>query len=76
MSLSLSMAGNLQTNDLIQLVLFRLGDGYSVVRDVSWHPDVPAIMSTAWDGTINLFTYEDAMQVEEDDQQSSFSSNP
>jgi hypothetical protein len=35
----------------------RLQAGQNVVRDCSWHPYSPVMMTTGWDGKISMFTH-------------------
>jgi len=39
-------------------VVKRLDGHHATVRDVSWHPFLPIIMSTSWDGTVQRWDYD------------------
>jgi len=47
----------------------------TIVRDVAWHPDLPLIAATSWNGASTLYTYDDDIRQEQL-QRSSAAANP
>jgi hypothetical protein len=37
------------------------------VRDISWHPYLPYLVTTAWNGTVSLFSHEVKATSADDD---------
>ncbi|XP_072024526.1 DDB1- and CUL4-associated factor 11-like [Amphiura filiformis] len=52
-------------------IVSKLDEHHGAVRDVSWHPYEPKLMSTSWDGTHGLWTYKKDDYPEDEDPEDS-----
>jgi len=68
-----SSDGSVVIYDVLTGELVETLEGHaSVVRDVSWHPHLPYIVSTSWDGCVNRWDY---YEKDDDEKQSTTNNN-
>jgi len=62
-------AGRLVIYDVLTGKIVKILTGHrGCVRDVSWHSDRPEIVTTSWDNTVGLWTYESSHALESDEE--------